>query len=88
VDALVPFADTLDSSLASGSDLRLALGAGADAATRAAAATAELRPALGRARPLAEKSLGHADPGATSLALVVSALAKHLSGAPGGGMTR
>ena len=75
VDALDPFARTLDERLAAGDAIPDALAAAARAATDAAAATAALRPALGRARPLAEKSLGHPDAGATSLALVASAIA-------------
>ena len=47
----------------------------ADAATRAAASTAELLPRMGRARPHAEKSLGTPDPGAHSLALIATAVA-------------
>ena len=39
-----------------------------DAALAAAQATAELLPRLGRARPHGERSLGHPDPGAMSLA--------------------
>ena len=46
----------------------------ADAATRAAAATADLLPRMGRARPHAEKSLGTPDPGAHSLALIATAI--------------
>ena len=47
---------------------------------RAAAAdrTAELRPLKGRARPLAEKSLGHPDPGAVSFALISERIAQHI----------
>ena len=40
------------------------------------AATAELLPRLGRARPHAERSVGTPDPGAHSLALVVDAVAR------------
>lgn len=40
--------------------------------TQAAKQTADLRPRLGRARPLAEKSLGHPDPGAVSFAEITS----------------
>ena len=40
----------------------------------AAAATADLLPRMGRARPHAEKSLGTPDPGAHSLALIVTAV--------------
>jgi dihydroxyacetone kinase len=45
-------------------------------ATAAAAQTAALRPLKGRARPLAEKSLGHPDPGAVSFALIATAVAE------------
>lgn len=76
VDALDPFVRTLDEHLASGDGLADALAAAARAATDAAAATSALRPALGRARPLAEKSLGHPDAGATSLALIATAIAE------------
>ncbi|WP_053202512.1 dihydroxyacetone kinase family protein [Jiangella muralis] len=54
----------------------------AAAAREAAAATAGLRPRLGRARPLAEKSLGHPDPGATSFALLAAAITQHLTERP------
>ena len=62
--------------------------AGARAAARAAEETASLRPRIGRARPLAERSIGHPDPGATSLALCAGAAARVLesdeSGQPDG----
>ncbi|WP_019180106.1 dihydroxyacetone kinase family protein [Microbacterium yannicii] len=75
VDALEPFARVLADRLTAGDDLGEALDRAAQASTRAAAATSSLRPALGRARPLAEKSLGHPDAGATSLALIATAIA-------------
>ena len=74
IDAFVPFTAALRSGLGNGLDLQPAWEEAAAAATRAATATADLRPKLGRARPLAERSLGHADPGAVSLAMVVTAL--------------
>ena len=80
VDALEPLVRTLEERLDAGEPPVTALSAAADAATIAAEQTARLRPALGRARPLAEKSLGHPDPGATSLALVTSAVAGALAG--------
>ncbi len=73
VDALQPFAVTLRRMVEQGTPLRAAWEAAAVAASRAAAATAQLSPRLGRARPLAERSRGHADPGATSLALCLHA---------------
>ncbi len=78
VDALVPFVETLARSTEAGTDLPQALSDAAAAAVRAARATADLRPKLGRARPLAEKSVGHADPGATSFARIAAALSDAL----------
>lgn len=76
VDALDPFVRTLEARLAAGDALADALAAAAGDATAAAAGTSALRPALGRARPLAEKSLGHPDAGAMSLALIATAIAE------------
>ena len=42
--------------------------------TDAAQETASLTPKIGRARPLAERSVGTPDPGAISLALIVTAV--------------
>lgn len=78
VDALVPFIETLERSTEAGTDLASALSDAAAAAVRAAQATADLRPKLGRARPLAEKSVGHADPGATSFAQIAATLSDAL----------
>ncbi|MEE6282821.1 dihydroxyacetone kinase family protein [Georgenia sp. MJ170] len=72
LDALVPFHAALLADPAR--DLATAWSRAAAAARAAAGATAELRPRTGRARPLADRSVGHADPGATSLALVLSAV--------------
>ena len=76
VDALVPYVERLESAAAAGLPVAESLAAAAEDATAAARATSELRPALGRARPLAERSLGHPDAGATSLALVLSTIAR------------
>jgi dihydroxyacetone kinase len=69
VDALEPFATTLQRLIGEGGTVREAWPAAAQVASRAAEETADLLPRLGRARPLAERSKGHPDPGATSLAL-------------------
>jgi len=73
VDAMAPFARVLAQSQRPLAD---ALAEAAAQAERAAVATAQLEPKRGRARPLAARSVGHADPGATSFALIVSALAE------------
>jgi dihydroxyacetone kinase len=74
IDAAVPFRETLHAALADGEPFDIAWRSAADAAKDAAAATAPLAPKKGRARPLADKSIGTPDAGATSFALVVDAL--------------
>jgi dihydroxyacetone kinase len=46
----------------------------ADGSTEAAESTAQLSPKLGRARPLAARSVGHPDPGAVSFSLIVQSV--------------
>lgn len=75
VDALVPFTEALGKELSAGVRLGNAWSKASTVATEAAEATASLRPQLGRARPLAERSLGSPDPGAVSMALCLSVVA-------------
>ncbi len=74
VDALVPFSETLAASVAAGSSLPDAWASAAEAATRGAAQTAGLVPRMGRARTHGDHAIGAADPGATSLALIATAI--------------
>jgi len=74
VDALLPFRDALTERIADGDPLVEAWRTAAASAVAAAEATAGLSPKKGRARPLAEKSVGTPDAGATSLSLIVTAL--------------
>lgn len=71
LDSGFPFVDSLDHHLAAGSPLAAAWASAAQDAEVAARATAALRPRIGRARPLADRSVGTPDAGATSLALCV-----------------
>ncbi len=82
VDAFDPFVTTLAREIGAGRNLAEAWRAAADAAIAAASATAPLVPKRGRARPLAAKSVGHPDPGATSLALCAQAVGEALSAKP------
>ncbi|MBB6485796.1 dihydroxyacetone kinase family protein [Rhizobium lusitanum] len=75
VDVFSPFVDTLEKSFAESGSLSTAWRQAASAAKLAAEATAQLLPKLGRARPLAEKSLGHPDPGAVSFAMIATRVA-------------
>jgi dihydroxyacetone kinase len=81
VDALVPFADTLAQGVHDGGTLTDAWASAASAASAAADATADLMPVTGRARSHGEKALGVADPGAVSLALIVTTVGSRLAGA-------
>jgi dihydroxyacetone kinase-like protein len=76
VDALEPALDTLRSSLDAEAALGSALTAAADAAEEGARATVPMQARKGRASYLGERSIGHQDPGATSTALIVRALAE------------
>ena len=87
LDALVPFADAFTAGVNSGMSLRDAWREGAKVADGSAAATAALTPRVGRARPLAERSLGTPDPGATSLALLAVSVGVVLEGGAGTGPT-
>ncbi|NVM98249.1 dihydroxyacetone kinase family protein [Arthrobacter sp. SDTb3-6] len=78
VDALLPFRDAFTAEIAGGAPVDRALAVAAAAARAAADATAGLRPLKGRARPLAEKSLGHPDPGAVSFGLIAERLGRHI----------
>ncbi|MFE5838378.1 dihydroxyacetone kinase subunit DhaL [Arthrobacter sp. NPDC056493] len=82
VDALLPFRDAFKEAYDGGTSLGGALTAAAAAATEAARQTADLRPLKGRARPLAEKSLGHPDPGAVSFGLIAERVAAYLASEP------
>ncbi|MGP6170778.1 dihydroxyacetone kinase family protein [Microbacterium sp. A204] len=77
VDAMEPFVSTLTERVEAGAPLGSALADAAADATRAAEATAQLSPKLGRARPLAAQSIGTADAGATSFAMIVTRIAAH-----------
>ncbi|MBT2521040.1 dihydroxyacetone kinase subunit DhaL [Arthrobacter sp. ISL-28] len=82
VDALLPFRDAFRKASDGGASVGGALTAAASAATDAARRTADLRPLKGRARPLAEKSLGHPDPGAVSFGLITERIATYIESEP------
>lgn len=80
-DALRPFTDELADRVAAGETLAEAWRAASQLATTSAAATADLVARRGRARPLGERSLGTPDPGATSMAMCLDAVAEVLESA-------
>ena len=74
LDALFPFVDTLVAEVDGGRPLGAAWQRAAEVAVAAAQDTASLTPKIGRARPLAERSVGTPDPGAVSLGMIVTAV--------------
>jgi dihydroxyacetone kinase-like protein len=80
VDALAPAVDVLDGALAGGTRLGAALRAATAAAEAGRDATTAMLARKGRASYLGPRSVGHQDPGATSAALLVAAVATALTG--------
>ena len=78
LDALLPFSDALSAGVDRGDRLVDAWESAARDAEQAAQATAQLRPKVGRARPLAERSVGTPDAGAVSLAMCVDVVGRVL----------
>jgi dihydroxyacetone kinase-like protein len=76
VDALAPAVDAYRTALAGGASLGGALDAARAAAEDGMRATVPMLARKGRASYLGERSIGHQDPGATSTALILAALAQ------------
>jgi dihydroxyacetone kinase-like protein len=76
VDALQPAAAALRDALDSGQPLTQAAQAAAEAARRGAEATVPMQARKGRASYLGERSIGHQDPGAASVAIILEALSQ------------
>jgi phosphoenolpyruvate---glycerone phosphotransferase subunit DhaL len=78
VDAYVPALQAFERALRSGGDVTVAAHRAADAAKDGMRATVPLQARKGRASYLGPRSVGHQDPGATSTALLFTALARAL----------
>jgi len=82
VDVLLPFSEALLEEVNKGLPLAQAWNNAARHAEQCAKETAQLLPKMGRARPLAERSLGTPDAGAVSLAMIVTAVGHCFSSVP------
>lgn len=82
LDALAPAVDSLRSSECEGATPNAAIAGAARAAEVGASGTALMVATLGRASRLGERSRGSADPGATSLAVILGAIARTSALAP------
>jgi dihydroxyacetone kinase-like protein len=80
LDAIVPAATAARAALDGGGDASATIAAARDAARSGAEATIPLLATKGRASYLGERSIGHQDPGATSAALLLAALADTVAG--------
>ncbi|MGW0736062.1 dihydroxyacetone kinase family protein [Streptomyces sp. NPDC002851] len=79
LDALDPFRKELRTRALAGAGLAEAWTAAASVAAQAAAATAGLKPTRGRAARMGDLGHGHADAGATSMALILGAIGETLA---------
>lgn len=70
MDALVPAVEALNQAAAGGDTVAVALDKAAAAAEAGAESTKDFPAKFGKARNLGERSLGHQDPGATSMAML------------------
>jgi dihydroxyacetone kinase-like protein len=82
VDSLSPAVRALDDSLQRGASIAQALAAAQAAGEEGMRATVPLQAQKGRASYLGERSIGHQDPGATSTALILAALAQSVAAEP------
>lgn len=72
LDSMIPFLNTLSAEVKNGKSLQNAWDTASKVANQTAIATASLSPKIGRARPLAQQSVGTPDAGATSFALIAN----------------
>ncbi len=78
IDTLVPALEAIQSSAQSQTCILEVMTVGAGAATKGAEATKEMKASFGRAKNIGERSIGHVDPGATSMAILINGLKKGL----------
>ncbi|SDB41160.1 dihydroxyacetone kinase, C-terminal domain [Pseudobutyrivibrio sp. YE44] len=80
LDALIPAYDTLSEKLSGGSEFLEALEAACQAANEGVEFTKTIAATKGRASYLGERSIGHQDPGATSLTITLETIRDFLKG--------
>lgn len=79
MDALFPAVEAFEQAASSGQTAEIAMNSAAAAAERGADATKQMIARYGRAKSLGERSLGHIDPGAASIALLFAAFGSALA---------
>jgi dihydroxyacetone kinase len=76
LDAQLPFVKEFQSVVAATGDVVAAWKSAAAVAVTAATDTAQMEPTLGRGKVLSKRSIGHADPGATSFGIIATVVAE------------
>lgn len=79
IDTLVPALAALRAAADSGKAINEALADAESAAAAGAESTKDLRATFGRAKNIGERSIGHVDPGATSMSILFSAFKEGLA---------
>ena len=82
LDALLPAATALRAAATAGAGIEAALQAALLAAEAGVQATIPLKAQVGRAAWIAERSVGHPDPGATSFTLMLKSAVEYLTALP------
>ncbi|MBO7710320.1 MAG: dihydroxyacetone kinase subunit L [Lachnospiraceae bacterium] len=80
LDSMIPALDAMKSAASSGEDAATVLSAGVAAAEDGVEYTKTIIATKGRASYLGERSIGHQDPGATSFAVLLKAIARAYGG--------
>ena len=70
MDALLPAVDVIRQAADAEKSIKEALQAAAEAAEKGAISTKDFRAKFGRAKNLGDRTIGHQDPGATSMAII------------------
>jgi phosphoenolpyruvate---glycerone phosphotransferase subunit DhaL len=79
MDALLPAVDVFRQAADAGKPLKEALHEAAEAANKGAISTKDVKARFGRAKNLGDRTIGHQDPGATSMALILQGFLEGLS---------
>jgi len=80
MDALIPAVAAIRGAADNSAGVDEAMKQAAEAAAKGAESTAELQAKFGRARNLGARTIGHVDPGATSMSIMFKAFSETLAG--------
>jgi len=79
LDALVPMKEALEKAIGFGEGLERALGKACEAAEQGVENTKKMKSEIGRGKWLGDRSLGHPDPGAVALLIMLQSFLVHLN---------